>query len=260
MLDSGWHQGSGLRWHAQGVRALGIIPSTDTQDLQALWQLCAQLQHQGYPVLILDGTERETPHAPGLQDLLQGQIDAGFSALPADLSDPLKIASLPAARGLVQLAHLGGSAGQPPLHGLHRYVRNHAVILVLAPAALLAKVLDSSAAAPWLLVPAQRQGMLASYRALKHVFMHTGLMPQLLALRSGYTRTDPLLKSIAQCAQRHLRSTPQAWQIDPQQPAQLQQWSLQCLEQAQALHPTTPRPVAAPMATGAFAHTPAWNH
>ena len=73
MLDSGWHQGSSLLGQSSGqLRVLSVIPSGEVEDLHALWQACAALQAQGYPVMILDGLESETDQAPGLEDVLQG--------------------------------------------------------------------------------------------------------------------------------------------------------------------------------------------
>ena len=71
MLDSGWHQGSSLLGQSSGqLRVLSVIPSGEAEDLHALWQACAALQTQGYPVMILDGLESETDQAPGLEDVL----------------------------------------------------------------------------------------------------------------------------------------------------------------------------------------------
>lgn len=260
MLDSGLHQGSSLRWHASGLRVLSVIPSGEPEDLSALWSACAVLQEQGYPVVILDGLERETDQAPGLQDLLQGHTECISTALPADITRPHAIASLPAARGLVQLAHLGQASGQLPLNLLYRHLRNHALVVLLAPAPLLAPVLQGVQQAPWVLVPARRSSVVPCYRALKHMFMHTGVMPQLLALRPAHTGLDPLLKSVAQCAHHHLRIEPLAQQVDPHDPRALQRWALQCLEQGQII--AAPEQAAASVAF--FSSSPAlssvWNH
>ena len=113
MLDSGWHQGSSLLGQSSGqLRVLSVIPSGEVEDLHALWQACAALQAQGYPVMILDGLESETDQAPGLEDVLQG---CSSTALPAHLTQPHAIASLPAARGLQELADWAQASGQPPL-------------------------------------------------------------------------------------------------------------------------------------------------
>ncbi|MFC4622247.1 hypothetical protein ACFO3A_08465 [Comamonas nitrativorans] len=260
MLESSLHQGSSLRWYTRGLRVLSIIPSGEAEDLSALWSACAVLQEQGYPVVILDGLEQETDQAPGLQDILQGHADCGSTALSADITRPHAIASLPAARGLVQLAHLGLASGQRPLSLLYRHLRNHALVVLLAPAPLLAPVLQGIQQAPWVLVPGRRSSVVPCYRALKHMFMHTGVMPQLLALRPAHTGLDPLLKSIAQCAHHHLRTEPLAQQVDPGDPRGLQRWALQCLEQSQIV--AMPGQAAAPLPFSAPspALSSVWNH
>lgn len=258
MLDNGWHQGSSLPWQVSGLRVLSVLPSGEAQDLDALWQACAALQAQGYPVVILDGLENETDQTPGLEDMLQGYAN---TALAADISQSHAIASLPAARGLVQLAHLGQASGQQPLGLLHRHLRNHALVVLLAPAPLLAPVWQGMQQAPWLLVPAKRHSVVSCYRALKHVFMDTGVMPQLLALRPAHTGFDPLLKSIAQCAHHHLHVEPLAQQIDPEHPRQLQRWALQCLEQGQVIAAPESATLAPPgLVVSSSSPSPAWNH
>ncbi len=244
------NQGSGLYWQAQdpGVRMLGIIPSGHEADLHALWQVCAHLQSQGHAVLVLDGREKESEQAPGLQELIHPGSGFAGQALPAHTHDPRSIDSLPAARGLVQLAHLSQQSGQPPLALLQRHVRNHALVIVLAPAPLLAAALAGVQHSPTLLVPAQRSAVLQCYRSLKQVFMHTGQMPRLLALRPAALGLDPLLKSVAMCALHHLHTEPLAQQIDPAHPRQLHRWSLQCLEQAVAVQAAEAHPLSAPAA------------
>lgn len=266
MLESGLHQGSSLRWYAHDLRVLSVIPSGEKEDLSALWSACAVLQEQGYPVVILDGLEQEAGQTPGLQDILQGHTDCGPAALLADIRHPHTIASLPSARGLVQLAHLthsGLASGQHPLNQLYRHLRNHALVVLLAPAPLLAPVLQGVQQAPWVLVPGRRSSVVSCYRALKHMFMHTGVMPQLLALRPAHTGLDPLLKSIAQCAHHHLHTEPLAQQVDPGDPRALQRWALQCLEQGHIV--TMPGQAAVPLSfTPSSCPSPAlpsvWNH
>lgn len=260
MLDPSWNQGSGLALHTSSpeLRVLSVIPSGEAADLHALWQACVYLQQQGYPVVILDGTERETAQSPGLQDLLQPGL--GVSTVPADVCQPQVIACLPAACGMVQLVHLAAAQGQAPLRLLTRHLRQHALVLLLAPAPLLSPLLQGCEQAPLLLVPSQRSSVLGCYRALKHVFMHTGLMPRLVALRPEASGLDPLLKSVAMCSLHHLHTEPLAQQIDPDNAKQLQRWSLQCLEHAEPLHC-----VSEPVLSATFTHhsptTPhAWSH
>lgn len=260
MLDTAWNQGSGLAWHTSGheLRVLSVIPSGEAADFHALLQACVYLQHQGYPVIVLDGTEREAPHSPGLQDLLQPGL--GRSSVPVDMSDPDVIASLPAACGMVQLAHQARELQQKPLALLQQHVGNHALVVLVAPAALLSPLLQGCQQAPLLMVPSQRSGVLACYRALKHIFMDTGLMPRLMALRPHYSGLDPLLKSVAMCSLHHLRSEPLAQQLDPDQPRQLQRWSLQCLEHAEQVHSAEFAQLPASLDQHSPPTSIAWNH
>lgn len=264
MLDASWNtQSSGLRWHTTagpGLRVLGIIPSGEAADMHALTQACVLLQHQGYPVVVLDGTESETPQAPGLQELLQPQSGLAHTALPSSEHDPSALACLPAARGMVQLAHYARNVGQTPLASLHRHLRNHALVVLVAPAPLLAPLLVNCQQAPWLLIPSQRNSVLQCYRQLKHLYMHTGLMPRLLALRPSYCGLDPLLKSVALCALHYLHNEPLALQIDPDNPRQLQRWSLQSLEQAETVHAPLHSGFEPLLNTSASTAPPVWNH
>lgn len=261
MLDPNWwNQGSGLAWHTSGheLRVLSVIPSGEVADHHALLQACVYLQQQGYPVVVLDGTERETPESPGLQDLMQHGL--GRSTLPVDMRQPQVIASLPAACGMVQLAHLARVQGQMPLSLLQHHVGHHALAVLVAPAPLLSPLLAGCQQPPLLMVPSQRSSVLSCYRALKQVFMDTGLMPRLLALRPEFMGLDPLLKSVARCSLHHLHTEPLAQQIDPDNPRQLQRWSLQCLEHAEVVQADH----APEQSTALTHHSPttpiAWNH
>lgn len=236
MLERSSHQGEGLQWQAaaQQLRVLSVLPGGDQTGTQALWQACAMLQQQGYPVVVLDGTEQEAPDAPGLQDLLQPNSGIGLGALPIDTEGTHSVATLPAARGLLQLAHLGRQQGLRPLDLLHRHFRNHALVVVLAPEQILSPVLQGATQPPLLLVPAQGRSVLRSYRALKHVLMHTKQTAKLVSMcaETGFVRN---LQSVARCAMHHLRVEPLVMQLNPDNPRQLQRWSLQCLEQAEAV-------------------------
>lgn len=241
------HQGSGLAWQsgaAASVRMLGIVPSGDAADLQALWRMSAVLQTEGHPVLILDGTESERPSAPGLQELLQPDSGLALQALPVYLHQPSSIDSLPAARGLVQLAHLARQSRERPLRLLEPHVRNHSLVILLAPAHLLAPLLVGCKQAPFILVPPQRAAVLDCYQSLKQIFTRTGLISHLLALRPSSTRLDPVLRSVALCTMQHLSQEPLAQQIDPTTTRQLRHWAMQCLEQGEpstaAASPTRP--------------------
>lgn len=260
MLESVWHQGTGLRWQGvqSSLRVLPVVPSGDSADAAALWMACAQLQQQGYPVVVLDGSEQETPALPGLQDLLQPRLGYAHTALPADTGNPLSVATLPAARGMVQLQHKASVTGTRPLELLYRYVRNHALVVLLAPAPLLVGMLQGCRQAPLQLVPAQSRNVVSSYRALKQVVAGSGLMPRLVAMRPADYGLDPVLKSLSQCALRHLQAEPLCEQFDPLQPRHLQRWALQCLEHAETVQP--PQEMAAREAAFSSSSPAVWSH
>ncbi|MBD7959837.1 MULTISPECIES: hypothetical protein [Comamonas] len=238
MLESVWHQGTGLHWQGaqSSLRVLPVVPSGDSADATALWMACAQLQQQGYPVVVLDGTEQESPSLPGLQDMLQPRQGYAFTTLTADISNPLSVATLPAARGMVQLQHKASITGERPLDLLFRFVQNHAVVVLWAPASLLAGMLQGCTQPPIQLVPSQSRNVVSSYRALKQLYMGCGLMPRLVALRPAGYGLDHVLKSLSQCAMRHLHTEPLCEQFDPLQARQLQRWALQCLEHSETVN------------------------
>lgn len=260
MLESVWHQGTGLHWQGgpSSLRVLPVVPSGDNADATALWMACAQLQQQGYPVVVLDGTEQESDSAPGLQDLLQPRSGYTFSALPADVSNPCSVATLPAARGMVQLLHKASVTGQRPVDLLYRYVRNHALVVWWAPAPLLAGMMSGFSQSAIQLVPAQVRNVISSYRALKQLFMGCGLMPRLVAMRPTGYGLDTSLKSLSQCAMRHLHTEPLCEQFDPLQARHLQRWALQCLEHSETV--TAPEEAAAAGASQSPSSSAMWSH
>ena len=260
MLESVWHQGTGLCWQggASSLRVLPVIPSGDHADAVALWSACAQMQQHGYPVVVLDGTEQESAAAPGLQDLLHPSKGYTFTALPLDTKNPLSVATLPAARGLVQLQHKASTTGARPLDLLYRFVRNHAVVVIWAPAPLLSGMLQGCQQAPVQLVPSQSRNVVSSYRALKQMFIDTQLMPRLVAMRPAGLGLDPVLKSLSQCALRHLHAEPLCEQFDPMHPRHLQRWALQCLEQAEVV--VAPQEAASIGSLGNSSSPAVWSH
>ena len=240
MLESAWHQGTGLCWQgiSSSLRVLPVVPSGDAADAHAVWSACAHLQQQGYPVVVLDGTEKESDAAPGLQDMLQPRLGYACNALPSDISNPSSVATIPAARGLVQLQHKTSMSGERPLDLLYRYVRNHALVVIWAPAPLLAGMLQGCTHAPLQLINAQSRNIVSNYRQLKQIFMSSGLMPRLVAMRPAGYGFDPILKSLSQCAMHHLHTEPLCEQFDATQVRHLQRWALQCLEHAETVAPS----------------------
>lgn len=261
MLENAWHQGTGLHWQGaqSSLRVLPVVPSGDPADATAMWMACAQLQQQGYPVVVLDGTEQESDSTPGLQDMLLPRQGYAFTALAADISNPLSVATLPAARGMVQLQHKASVTGDRPLDLLYRYVRNHALVVLWAPAPLLVGMLHGCTQSPIQLVPAQSRNVLSSYRALKQMLMGCGQMPRLVAMRPAGYGLDTVLKALSQCAMRNLHIEPLCEQFDPLQPRSLQRWALQCLEHSETLQPPQ-EPVTTATARPLSSSPAVWSH
>jgi len=259
MLESVWHQGTGLHWQGaqSSLRVLPVVPSGDSADATALWMACAQLQQQGYPVVVLDGTEQESAATPGLQDMLQPSQTYALTTLSADISNPLSVATLPAARGMVQLQHKASVTGERPLDLLYRFVSNHAVVVLWAPAPLLTGMLQGCTQPAIQLVPSQSRNVVSSYRALKQLFMGCGQMPRLVAMRPSGYGLDHVLKSLSQCALRHLHTEPLCEQFDPMQARNLQRWALQCLEHSETVHAPPERPATE---AGLFSSSAVWSH
>lgn len=260
MLESVWHQGTGLQWQGgpSSLRVLPVVPSGDNVDAAAFWMACAQLQQQGYPVLVLDGTEQETPTAPGLEDLLQPRRGYAFTAVPADMTNPQSVATLPAARGMVQLMHKAVQTGQRPVDLLYRHVRNHALVVLWAPASLLAGMMHGFSQPAVQLIPGQVRNVISSYRSLKQLFMGCGLMPRLVAMRPAGYGLDTSLKSLSQCAMRHLHTEPLCEQFDPMQARHLQRWALQCLEHSETV--AAPEEAAAAGSPSVSSSPAVWSH
>ena len=254
MLEIASGQSANALWYAgtRPLHMLSVLPSGEAADTQDLLQACAVLQQLGYPVVVLDGTEAESDDAPGLRELMQPRSGFSHTALPVGNQAHI-VATLPAAFGLVQLVQRAKLQSTRPLELLYRHLRNHALVVILAPETVLAPLLQGCQQSPMLMVPTTQHNVVDSYRALKHIFMHTGLMPRLLALRSQDSGLDPVLRTIAQCALHQLHTEPLAEQLDPQHPRQLRRWALQCLEQAEAVH--------APQSGDQAAASPlAWSH
>ena len=147
MLDTGFHQAAGLNSftpQAQ-LRVLAVASQERASSgLEMLWQICANLQRLGYPVAVLDGTALETDESPGLSHLLQAPWNDGLNASASVTS----VAVLPAARGMLQLQRQAYSEGTPPLQSLQPYFRAYGMLVLHAPAGLMAPLLTHTSTIP----------------------------------------------------------------------------------------------------------------
>jgi len=101
LLDTAMHQAMGLHslTPQSDLRLLAVLSQPDGGPwLEMLWQLCAHLQRLGYPVVVLDGTAREEPHAPGLAQLLGPAPWPGAGARTGSSNSTVKPASSRATR------------------------------------------------------------------------------------------------------------------------------------------------------------------
>lgn len=262
MLDTTLHQGAGLLgFMPQSPLRLLAVASQDERPrhLEAIWQLCAQWQRQGYPVVVLDGTTLESDRSPGLEHLLrQAPWKEGVSLDLGEIASSLAV--IPAARGLHRLGRKARHLARPPLEDLCAYFRAYGMLVLLAPAAVLAPLLASTAAQPLVLTSPDSQGVVEGYRSLKQLALEAGSIGSVVAvLPDGSARArhaaQATLQNLQQCAQRHLGVPVRTASVNPDAMVDVQRLALQLLENAgtigasaQALMPGTPPFAEAPFA------------
>ncbi len=243
MLDFGWHQGMGLQNHKphDELRLLAMASTPDVSGgLETLWQVCLHLQRLGYPVVVLDGTAAESAQSPGLQDLLTHEIWA--DSLRPPKTGTSELAVLPAQRGLQTLVRQA-EPGAQALQGLYPLLRNYALVMVYAPIEVLASpLLESSMAAPLILMQPGQAGVIESYRLLKLLALHAGLTGLVACMGRSYPQqavrvAQETLESLRRCAARHLGQQPRTALIRTDRPQELQRLALQWLENACAIVP-----------------------
>ncbi|MDD2544938.1 MAG: hypothetical protein PHI55_01475 [Burkholderiaceae bacterium] len=204
--------------------------------IETIWQICANLQKMGYPVVVLDGSAPETPHTPGLQHLLQqapwrdeGGLDLGVIAS--------SLAVIPAFHGLQQLAQLAQTAPQPPLERLLPYFRAYGLLVLHASADLLGELLTHTHTAPLVVMDSNPAGVLKSYQSCKQIALTAGLSCLVAARIDGQGagplhRAQVALETLEQCADRHLGGHIKTTTIQASQAQDLQRLALQFLENA----------------------------
>lgn len=239
MLDICLHQAMGLQGfmpHAE-LRLVAVASDGSPGDgLETLWQVCASLQRLGYPVVVLDATAHESDDSPGLIHLLRDgplRESATLEGSPAASS----LAVVPSAKGLGVLARQAIGAGLSPLSDLLPVFRRYGLLVVHAPAAMLASLLTHTATVPLVIMGQGSAGVLGSYKCLKQIAVHTGLCCMVAAL----LRTDSAperraaqtaLATLQACATRHLGGTVRTTTIVTQKPQDMQRLALQLLENA----------------------------
>lgn len=223
------HQGTGLMGFmpAAGRRLLPVLSHPEAaMELEVLWQLCSQWQHQGYPVLVLDATAAETAAAPGLAQWLAAQ------ACPAGVHGAQELTIIPAAGGVQRLVAAGGPQAlerlEPVLHGFA------AVVLYAAPAAVAA-LLQGQAASPLVIAAPGDAALLRSYLLLKQMAQHDARACTVAAVVPPGGRpqaAERALQALRQGCAQWLGASPRTVTVNAGDAQGLQALALQLLESA----------------------------
>lgn len=243
-----------------------------------LWPLCAQLQRLGQKVLVLDGSQTESFHAPGLAQLLVQHAWQAQAGLRSAVADSQSVASLPARQGLKQLKALAEDMGLDVLSALQAYVRGFTTVLIYAGSEALTPLLQGQGLQPLLVVPPDAEHLIESYRQLKHLAVFAGVECTIAALEAPLSADGPQkydwsrkqtslqtaqqnaqtrlqrLNALLQCSQRHLGDAPVLMRLRWRQSSDLHQLTLHMLKTACIL-PAHSQPAAA-----AVPESLAWSH
>ncbi|WP_313077559.1 hypothetical protein [Melaminivora sp.] len=231
------HQAMGLHGFTpeRQLRLLAVAsqPGAGRLELEMLWQVCASLQRLSYPVVVLDGTAAENEDAPGLAQLLGGM------PWPADWMMNGTLPVVPAARGLVQLARRADTLPST-LAPLAPLFRSYAVAVLYAPAPLLAPLLARAAAdhcSPLVMTGPGAQGMVGSYRQLKHLALHAGVSRSTVVSiqppgAAPARQTAEALATLQRSAGEHLGLHVHTTTVAPGRAQDVQRLALQLLENA----------------------------
>ena len=264
LLDTAIHQAVGLHSIAP-QRELRLLPVVSQPEdgpwLEMLWQLCWHLQRLGYPVVVLDGTAAESHHSPGLAQLLGTRPWPGAQAL-TDAGDDAALAVLPAARGLAWLAGQAELGAPNALLRLQPLLRAYAAVVLYAPPEQLAPLLHGSASVPLVMTGPGAQGMVRSYRQLKHMALHAGVCCTVAAIVTPDAKAPPrqtaeALATLQRSARQHLGQHIHTTTVSAARTPDIQRLALQLLENAAMLEPAMPL-LPAP-GTHAATH-PDWSH
>ena len=264
LLDSVVHQAQGLHSYTpqRELRLLPVVaPPEDGPWLELLWQLCAHLQRLGYPVAVLDGTALESHHSPGLAQLLGAR--PGAQGLDAAAAHDLSLAVLPAARGLAWLADRAQLGDDGVLQRLQPLLRAYAAVVLYAPAERLAPLLLGSASIPLVMTGPGAQGMVRSYRQLKHLALHAGVRCTVAAVVPPQAAAQPhqtaqVLATLQRSAHRHLGLQVHTTTVATHSPREIQRLALQLMENTVLLD--CAMPLLPAHDTPAHANARTWSH
>ena len=247
LLDTAAHQALGLHNYTP-ERELRLLPVVSQPDggpwLELLWQLCAHLQRLGYPVAVLDGTALESHHSPGLAQLLGTRPWSGAEALDGAAGGHA-LAVLPAARGLAWLAGQAQLGNNAALHRLQPLLRGYAAVVLYAPPEQLAPLLLGSSSIPLVMTGPGAQGMVRSYRQLKHMALHAGVRCTVAAIVPPQSDTQPrqtaeVLATLQRSAHKHLGQQIHTTTVAAARAQDIQRLALQLMENAGTLDTAMP--------------------
>ncbi|AIJ44647.1 hypothetical protein O987_02290 [Comamonas testosteroni TK102] len=277
------HQGMALHVSdasTAGLRVLAVLHSASgaAAEQAVLWPLCAQLQRLGQKVLVLDGSQAESFHTPGLAQLLAQHAWQAQAGLRASVGDAQSVASLPARLGLKQLKASADEMGLDMLTALQAYVRGYTTVLIYASSETLTPLLQGQGLQPLLVVPPDSEHLIESYRQLKHLALFAGVECTIAALEAPLAADGPQkydwsrkqsssqtakqnaqtrlqrLNALLQCSQRHLGDAPVLMRLRWRQASDLHQLTLHMLKTACIL-PMQAQPTAA-----AAPESLVWSH
>lgn len=277
------HQGMALHMSdasTAGLRVLAVLHSASgvAAEQAVLWPLCAQLQRLGQKVLVLDGSQAESFHTPGLAQLLAQHAWQAQAGLRASVGDAQSVASLPARQGLKQLKASADEMGLDMLTALQAYVRGYTTVIIYASSETLTPLLQGQGLQPLLVVPPDSEHLIESYRQLKHLAVFAGVECTIAALEAPLTADGPQkydwsrkqsssqtvkqnaqtrlqrLNALLQCSQRHLGDAPVLMRLRWRQASDLHQLTLHMLKTACIL-PMHAQPTAA-----AAPESLVWSH
>lgn len=202
MLEPCVNQAAGLQSISlQWVPRLIAVASHGQQqaELPLLWGLCTHWSAMGLSVAVLDGHTTETPQNPGLLQCLANPL-----VRVSEDDDPASWSVMPSAQGFAKLS-TGGLLASP----LGELFKNHAVVLVYAPAECLAQLLKEGSVAPLLVVPPTMSSVVTAYQALKQLVMNGQLRPTVanIALETPMMMPTPIstpAQKVIDCASNYL--------------------------------------------------------
>jgi hypothetical protein len=214
MLElTGFDQGEGLRQTAagDGPQLLCVVQHGDREaELGVMWQICTAIHRLGYPLGMLDATERENGDNPGLHGLLNHGYRPQTAGNPAW---PI----FPAARGLRQLTrpwagHATADAGQATAsRTLQRLFADLGALVIYADADTLVDVMPLAHARPVLALSPEMPSLLSTYRSLKQLSNLGALRSATVVTVEAPNSTPQLarsvVKSLQNCTMKYLQCT-----------------------------------------------------